>query len=843
MTMTRIEQVRALADVSAEDIALVGNKAATLATLKRAGFPVLDGVVLTTEALDDALTAAGLNESARPSDIEAMPLPAELMQALAHAVQLLKTDRLAVRSSCVAEDLPDASYAGQYETVLNVPAADLASAVRRCWASAFSDQVKAYGRTHTSDEQVALAVLIQPMVQADAAGVAFSADPITGDRKTAVIDAVKGLGDRLASGEASPDHWLLRGTQTSCQAAPESAIDATVALDVAQLARRVAAHQEAPQDIEWAVAGGDLVLLQARPITALPEQPIEPMPVSVEVPPGYWDREASHAPKPWTPMSLSVAFGDPRNQAFRRLFAEFGLLAETLEMRQIGGWEYSRLVPLGGKDRAAPPAFLMPLLIRLVPAMRRRIAESVAAIRTDKPGRLIEQWYEEWQPDLITRSEQLRGFDLAALDDEDLRADAERALELLHRGIDIHFTLHGALMPILAELAFACHELLGWSDQEALELLVGLSSTSTQPAHRLAQLAHLAAERPAVARLLAAVDRSTATRIAEADPEFAAVFANYQGEFACRALRYEIAESSLAETPELTLRLLADQVVRNYDPDDESAALAVRRSAAKERARAVLAGRPANDRERFERALARAERAYPVREDNEFFTVSAPLALIRYRLLEVGRRLCDRAQFSSADDIFFLTWEEAGSALRNGDDRRALAKRRRGEQAFIEQHPGPASYGRQPGPPPSFDALPAEARLMMKALVWYMDRVFESAPSNREQHVDGHLFTGIPASPGRYTGRVRVIRDESEFDRLQPGEVLVCPITSPAWSVLFPSVGALVTDTGGVLSHPAIIAREYQVPAVVATGNATGLLHDGQLVTVNGSSGEIELQP
>ena len=132
---------------------------------------------------------------------------------------------------------------------------------------------------------------------------------------------------------------------------------------------------------------------------------------------------------------------------------------------------------------------------------------------------------------------------------------------------------------------------------------------------------------------------------------------------------------------------------------------------------------------------------------------------------------------------------------------------------------------------------------MMKALVWYMERVFESAQSNREQHVDDHLFTGIPASPGRYTGRVRVIRDESEFDRLQPGEVLVCPITSPAWSVLFPSVGALVTDTGGVLSHPAIIAREYQVPAVVATGNATGLLHDGQLVTVNGSSGEIELQP
>jgi pyruvate,water dikinase len=843
MTMTRIEQVRALADVSVHDIALVGNKAATLATLKRAGFPVLDGVVLTTEALDTALTAAGLNKSARAAEIEAMPLPAELMQALAQAVQRLETNRLAVRSSGVAEDLPDASYAGQYETVLNVPMADLPSAVRRCWASAFRDQVKAYGRTHTSDEQVALAVLIQPMVQAEAAGVAFSADPITGDRRTAVVDAVRGLGDRLVSGEASPDHWVVQGTQASCEAAPEGAIDAKVALEVAEIARRVAARQETPQDIEWAVAGGDLVLLQARPITALPEQPIEPVPISVEVPPGYWDREASHAPKPWTPMSLSVAFGDPRNHAFRRLFAEFGLLAETLEMRQIGGWEYSRLVPLGGKDRAAPPAFLMPLLIRLVPAMRRRIANSVAAIRTDKPGRLIEQWYEEWQPDLITRIEQLRDADLATMDDSELAADAQRALDLVHQGIDIHFNLHGALMPILAELAFASHELLGWSDQESLELLAGLSSTSTQPAHRLAQLAQLAAERPAVSRLLVAVDHGTAAGIAEADPEFAAAFDEYQREFSCRALRYEIAESSLAETPELTLRLLADQVVRNYDPADEAAALANRRSTAKVRARAVLVGRPAKDRERFERALARAERAYPVREDNEFFTVSAPLALIRYRLLEIGRRIRDRGQLGNPDDIFFLTWEEAGSALRNGDDRRALVNRRRGEQAFVEQHPGPASYGKQPGPPPSFDALPAEARLMMKALVWYMERVFESAPSNREQHVGGHLFTGIPASPGRYTGRVRVIRDESEFDRLQPGEVLVCPITSPTWSVLFPSLGALVTDTGGVLSHPAIIAREYQVPAVVATGNATGLLHDGQLVTVDGSSGEIDLRP
>jgi rifampicin phosphotransferase len=841
MTRTSIEWVRSLADVGVEDIALVGNKAATLATLRRAGFRVPDGVVLTVETLAHALSAAGLEHGAQQADVEALPLPADLAGTLAAAVQRLGSDRLAVRSSGVEEDLPEASYAGQYETVLNVPADELAAAVRRCWASAYSDQVNAYRRARGSTAQAVMAVLIQPMVEADAAGVAFSADPVTGDRNTSVVNAIRGLGDRLVSGLASPDHWLVRGTQAICQSAPEGAVNARVAVEIAQLARRVAADRGEPQDIEWALAGGEVVLLQARPITALPEQPVEPVPVPVEVPPGFWEREASHAPKPWTPMNLSVAFGDPRNRASRRMFSELGLLAETLELRQIGGWEYSRLVPLGGKDRPAPPAFLMPLLIRLVPVMRRRIPIAVAAMRTDKPGRFIEQWYREWQPDLKARIEQHRDIDLAALDDRELDADADRALELVHKGIDIHFLLHAALMPILSELAFTCRELLGWSDEETLELLAGLSTTSTQPAHELAELARLAAIRPAVTRLLETVDRGTAAQLAIADPEFARAFDDYQHEFSCRVLRYEIAEPSLAETPELTLRLLADQITRNYDPDAEAAALAERRRAAKEKAQAALVGQSSVERDRFARALARAERAYPMREDNEFLTVSVPLALIRYRLLEIGRRLLDRAQLNRVDDIFFLTWEEALSALRDGGDRRELAIRRRGERAFIEQHPGPATYGKHPGPPPSFDALPAEARHLMKGLLWYIDRVLESAPSNREQRLDGQMLTGIPASAGSYTGRVCVIMDESEFDRLQPGDVLVCPITSPVWSVLFPSVGALVTDTGGVLSHPAIIAREYQVPAVVATGNATALLQDRQLVTVDGSTGKIDV--
>jgi rifampicin phosphotransferase len=366
MTLTSIDLVLPLDEVGSADALRVGHKAATLGALKRAGFPVPEGVVLTTEALARTMAAAGLDAAAGPDQVAAAPL-----------------------------------------------------------------------------------------VAAEAAGVAFSADPVTGDRDAAVVNAVSGLGDRLVAGRASPDEWVVRGVAATCRAAPEGAVNAEVAAEVAALARRVEARLGTPQDIEWALAGGELVLLQARPITALPDQAPAPVPVPVEVPPGFWEREASHAPKPWTPMTLST-LAEARDWAMRRTFAEFGLLAETLECAQIGGWEYTRLVPLGGKDRPAPPARLMPLLIRLVPRLRRRIADAVAAVRSDKAGRFLEQRYQQWQPDLAARSALLRHTDLGALDDEELDAHTARALALLHEGVDVHFLLHGALMPILAELAFAC---------------------------------------------------------------------------------------------------------------------------------------------------------------------------------------------------------------------------------------------------------------------------------------------------------------------------------------------------------------------------------------------------
>jgi pyruvate,water dikinase len=208
--------------------------------------------------------------------------------------------------------------------------------------------------------------------------------------------------------------------------------------------------------------------------------------------------------------------------------------------------------------------------------------------------------------------------------------------------------------------------------------------------------------------------------------------------------------------------------------------------------------------------------------------------------MAAGRRLATRGQLDEADDVFFLEVPELLAALRDGTDQRVPARRRRGERAWILAHPGPPSYGTPAGPPP-LDTLPAPARLVNEAFWWALEQIAAPAGNGRAHEPGTSTVTGIPASAGRYTGPVRVIRDETDFDKLRAGDVLVCPVLPPVWSVLLTNAGALVTDQGGPLSHAAIIAREFGVPSVVATGDATSQLPDGQTVTVDGTTGAIHV--
>lgn len=566
--------------------------------------------------------------------------------------------------------------------------------------------------------------------------------------------------------------------------------------------------------------------------------PVAPPSATEPRPEGFWQREASHYPQPLTPMFRPfLKWG---NQTWRELASSLGMMFDGIEFREIDGWVYQRVVPIGGKDRKPPPLWLMWVLVRTVPAMRRRLKTLSRAMREDIPGQYIETWYTEWRQHQITTIARLRAADFAVMDDAACERHLAEVFGFGNESLRIHFRL---TVPVgsMAELAFACEEMLGWGEHEMVELLAGLSRTSTEPARQLAALAQMAKQRPAVRQLLANVDDGTLARVEAADPEFARAFHAYQREFGCRALRYEVVDPALEEVPALTLSLIHDQLVREYDPEAEEKVLTEQRQRAIERAHAELAARPAADRERFDQLLARAERYYPVREENEFYTVSAPLALMRYAALEVGRRLAGRGLIQAREDVFFLEPGEAGGALLGATDCRALVARRKGERAWVLAHPAAPSFGVDVGGEPPLKALPPDAAFNMRAVLWATDRIMGHDAA--EQPMTATTIKGIPAAPGRYAGVVRVIRDESEFEKIRAGDVLVCPVTSPVWSIIFPSVGALVTETGGVLSHPAIIAREYGIPAVVATGNATRVLKDGQKVLVDGTAGTVEVKP
>jgi pyruvate,water dikinase len=807
----------------ATDAARFGHKAANLAVLRRAGLPVPDGVVLPA--------------SAPAPDEAAGTVPGVLLAA----VRGWGGVPLAVRSSGTAEDSPQASFAGLYTTVLDVRGeAALCEAVARCRASAAAPRVGAYAGSAVAP---AVAVLVQPMVPAAAAGVAFTADPVTGDRGVVVLDAARGVGERLVSGAVTPERWEVRAGPQRRSADADAVIDAATAATVADLARRAERALGRPQDVEWAVtADGEVVVLQSRPITTLARRTGTPVPVPIEPPEGFWTRETSHAPLPWTPFTRVVLA--PRNRALEQICTELGLLFQAVEFREIGGWEYMRIVPLGGREPPPLPAWAAPLALRLVPALRRRIRNSIAAVRSDVPGTLIERWHREWRPDLDARAAALRDVDLTTLDDTALLASTQTALELTGDGQTIHFRLHGAIAMVLGELAAVGHDLLGWDVTRVLDLLAGTSRTSTAPARALAGVAALVRERPAVRRLVE--DGAGAEQVLAADRAVAEAFEGHLRTYGCRVLRYEVAEPSLEERPDLVLALLRDQLATGFDPDAADAALRARRAATRTAAEAALAGRSRADSERFARALGRALRAYPVREDNEASTISTPFALLRRAVREIGRRLAARGLLADPDDAFLLEPEELLAALREGADRRELADHRAREQAWVLAHPGPASYGEAPAPPPPLSALPAGARASNEAFLWAVEQILGppaaaggGSASRDTAARDGVLLPGIPASAGSYTGPVRIVRSEADFDRVRAGDVLVCPVTSPVWSVLFPSIGALVTDVGGTLSHPAIIAREYGLPAVVATVEGTTRLHDDQLVTVDGSTGTV----
>lgn len=733
--------IRWLDTLGGEDANFVGTKSATLGRLRAAGFAVPDGFVVTSVALSDL---------DQPS----------VRSTVAAALEVLGAGAVAVRSSAAAEDLADASFAGQYDSVLGVDGlGDVLAAIGEVLRSAESERVARYRAGKDAEgASPQVAVLVQRMVPAEVAGVAFTADPITGDRDVVVVSAVRGLGDRLVSGEAGADEWIVRAGSASRRRVAEDVIDATLAEDVAALARRVEAHEGRPQDIEWAAADGRIHLIQARAMTALPE------PVSWQSPsPGAWSRD----------FRLGEWLGDPVTPLFEswlltaieeHMHHDYGDLLGVEQPQPahvlVNGWYF-----YGLNFMPTRPAALLAMMVRhILPRLLtrpRRTAIAFPPLARFGVGLYEREWRNEVRP-------RYRRLVSQATDAVDLATPAQ-------------------LVELIDELAEAAGHYF-----TSATMVAGYASKAQIPLARFYS-AHLA------------------PRIGGSHLDLLAGLGDQPPAPAPHAVRtLDWAEPTLVETD------------ATQDPARTKARHAearTRRSHAEAKAAEALGADP-KLLQRFERLLSEAQRYAIIREDlvAEF---TLPWPILRRAVFRLGATLLDRGTIESIDDVLFLRHDELLGAL--GGSSTSLSSVTAERRHLWERQ-------RRLVPPLRLGTMPP----MMK-------RFTESA----EQAVKGTDPTsiddivGIPASGGRASGPARVVHSLADFDRVQPGDVLVAPMTAPAWTPLFDRVAAIVTDTGGVAAHASIVAREYGLPAVVGTADATRRLRDGEIVEVDGSAGVV----
>ena len=874
-------------------LAEAGGKGASLARLVDAGLPVPDGFILSTAAYTNFVETAGLAptiataldgldtddpEALRAVSatirvaFEAVDVPSEIASALVEAYEALVAPPVAVRSSATAEDLPGLSFAGQQETVLNVRGeAELVEAVRRCWSSLWTPRAIGYrARQGIGQEGIAMAVVVQAMVHSEVAGVLFTANPASGARDELVLNASYGLGEAIVSGAVTPDSWVLAReaeagfpVREATIGAKELRIDASggersgvesrdVAADeraapvlsedrlreLAALGLAVEEHFEGvPQDIEWAWAEDGLWLLQSRPITGLPEAPLAEVAWQPAKPGDAWIRRqvVEHMPDPLSPLfeDLYLDVGMERSlEVFAEAFGfDMGLIDRMMDrpyLTTVHGFAYMR-----ANYNLGPVIFarILWLYITVVPGMMKGFLPYWRDTRLGGYREIIDRW-RMTDAELATAEDARLLEGVRALATEDavywFAASMPIAIAKVTDGLLERFMprlerrrqralARGADLGIAAEMPFTSGAFLRGFPSDALDAEVALEAMAARiradDTLREGVLDRPAGEIPAI------------LEASPAGEPLRAALADHLARYGHQIYSLDFATPTQAEEPLPVLLGLKSLVARpERDARAQQAAFAAQREALAEQAFRLVGPLRLP---LFRKALAWAQRFTPLREE-ALFQVGAGWPTLRRMTRELGRRLAEIGTIVEADDIYFLRAEEiqeAISARAKGDALRglgALARERRAlREARMRLHPPqtvPPDFRFKFGP---FD---------MSA--------FETQKRNPKE---GEPLGGFAVSPGRVTAPASVILSPADFAKMRPDTVLVCPTTTPAWTPLFAQAVGLVTDIGGVLAHGSIVAREYGIPAVMGTGVGTLRIRDGQIVTVDGVAGTVEV--
>jgi pyruvate,water dikinase len=886
-----------LQQVGRDDLVRAGGKGANLGELVRAGFPVPGGFVVTTTAYDGFLAHNRLGETiARAlreeqgsgagirSAFEGGAIPPEIERDILAAYRKLGEGPVAVRSSATAEDLPGAAFAGQQDTFLNVSGEqEFLDAVRGCWASLWTDRAIAYRERQGIDQRtVKLAVVVQQMVEAEVAGVLFTADPLTGKRRRAGIDASPGLGEAVVSGMVNPDHFVVdtatgaiierrlgdkrialrvatgrSGTERFAPAgnSNEACLHDGQVRALAALGARVEAHYGAPQDTEWAIdSDGQIWLLQARPITTLFPLPSGAPATDDNLRVYFSASVAQGVYQPLTPMGLqtfrlvasamatTLAGRPPRDlyagpafvaEAAGRLFLDITPLmrdklwreALDLAMRNMEARTAPILQRLAADPRLSPaarrrwpvvPRTLLSLLVRARAPLRvpLRVAEALVRPQAawDRSARVATglRAAGEMPRDASAKER------LAAVERVLLEAPPSVPLNVIP-GLIAGLAANALAGRLLRDLA---------TDDERRAVLRGLpGNPTTEMDLALWALAQEVRADPAAART---VRGTPPEQLAEdylgggdLPPKLRAGLAVFLRAYGHRGVaEIDLGLPRWSEDPTHILGVLANYLrLENPElaPDvqfrraareaEETATELTRRAGLENQVRGRLVG--------F--FLGRARALLGMREMPKFCFILL-FSRIRGLLWPVGEELANAGRLENEEDVFFVTLPEARVALGGADLRPVVRERRAAYAREMRRRHVPRvllSDGTEPAAAGAHDAPVAAAE---------------------------GVLSGTPASGGMVSAPARVILDPGAAV-LEPGEILIAPSTDPGWTPLFLTAGGLVMEMGGPMSHGAIVAREYGIPAVVGVADATERIVTGQEITVDGSAGTIATRP
>ena len=839
----------------------VGLKARNLGRLERGGLPVPDGFVVTAAAWRAFTRGAGLDTAcqealagppprselpARAQRLEALcreaPLPDALEAQVREALRALRAERVAVRSSALDEDGDEASAAGQFRSLLErrgVP--EVLAAIRATWASQLSGSALSYLHDRGAlRPDPAMAVVVQRMVAAEAAGVLFSQRGEEG----LLVEAVAGLGDALVDGAVNPERYALSAAgEPLAPLPPGSLLDLPTLTTLARLARRVEAVLGPGLDLEWAREDGQVALLQARPITR-------------SVRPGGEGRVR------WTAANTQEALLDPVTPLTWSLLAPL-VEAGRRDLFRLAGFEeipgpgYMRL--FGGVPYFNPDYFRR--FLDQIPGLSRNVfdalifGEGARELTVSLPHvsrrtlRLLalfllvrlaaRERFELFARVFMLRLSRLARLDLSRLSDEELLAVRRRATRLLEGALRRHVlgtAISGAAYLLLDMFLRRTGAEPALAGGLVARLTAGASGNAVAVGGvRLEELARAAARQDALAGMW---------RVHEPGPAWEADLAGLgpQGRWLLAELRRflrehghrcekeaELLEPRWGDDPGVLLRVLSSlvQAVRAEAPglrrrrQDEPR---LRREAR------LLAGRvsrflrqgsrverliPAR-RAAFRLLLREARRYAPYRENLKDRALRA-LHLLRRVFLEAGERLARRGVLGAPEEVFFLEVGEVEEALlgRGAADLRARVTARRAERAAqLAAGAPPRHVIEVPGAPPR--------------------------PLHQVGTLGGGLLEGVGVSGGKVSGVARVLGGTHDAARLGPGEIVVARVVNAGWTPLFHLAGGVVAEVGGVLSHAAIVAREYGLPAVFGAEGATRI-PDGARITVDGDLGIVTI--